>query len=86
MNTKLKLKTAAGIEHGVDTARNLRQAQNIKHYQDNKDRLGHDELYNLIQLHYHLPDFVWSLNVVPDMSCVLAADGLLDDLHKALQV
>jgi hypothetical protein len=49
-------------------------------------RISHDQLYNVIQLGYHLQDFLKELTIFPDLCCIVAVDDILNDFNKALIV
>jgi hypothetical protein len=51
-----------------------------------QNRISLDQLYNVIQLGYHLQDFLKELTIFPDLCCIVAVDDILNDFNKALIV
>ncbi|XP_076036819.1 uncharacterized protein LOC143022480 [Oratosquilla oratoria] len=70
---------------GVLNPRNVTQVKNIKKAVNAEWRLSKDDLYNTVQLAYHLKDFVHQVTVYPDLVCIVGVKCLLDELDKVLQ-
>ena len=67
----------SGEYQGVLNPRNAEQVRN---------RLSHDQIYNTLQLAYHLEDCVHQLSIFPDLQCFMANKELLQELNKFLHV
>ena len=83
MTTKTK---TTGPYQGVANPRNAGQIRNVTKTVRKKNGISHDQLYNVIQLSYHLQDFLKELTIFPDLCCIVAVDDILNDLNKALIV
>ena len=83
MTTKTK---TTGPYQGVANPRNTGQIRNVTKTVRKKNRISHDQLYNVIQLGYHLQDFLKELTIFPDLCCIVAVDDILNDFNKALIV
>ena len=81
----IKTKTT-GPYQGVANPRNTGQIRNVTKTVRKKNRISHDQLYNVIQLGYHLQDFLKELTIFPDLCCIVAVDDILNDFNKALIV
>ena len=44
-------------------------------------RLSKDDIYNLIQLAYHMPGIIWKVDLYPDLACVAGVKDLMDELQ-----
>ena len=52
------VKSISGQDEGILNPRDLQQVSNIKKRVDKANRLSHDDLYNSVELSYHLSDFM----------------------------
>ena len=43
-----------------------------------------DDLYNLLELAYHLTGTIWKIDIYPDLACVLGIEDLLLELNNTL--
>lgn len=76
----------SGKYQGVLNSRNAKQIRNIQTKMKKSRRLSHDEIYNTLQLAYHLDNFVHQFSIFPDLQCFVANKELLQELNKILQV
>lgn len=79
-------KKVSGQHQGVLNPRNAKQIRNIQAKMNKARRLSHDEIYNTLQLAYHLDNFVHHFSIFPDLQCFVANKELLQELNKILQV
>ena len=82
---KMVTEIKTGVHQGVLNPRNLKQVQNVKCNVINERRYSKDDLYNLLQLAYHLPDTIWKIDLYPDMACVLGIKDVMDELNTVLE-
>ena len=47
-------------------------------------RISHDALYNLHEIAYDLPDFMWTIQIFPDLTCVCGMKDILDQMDRIL--
>jgi len=52
----------------------------------NQQRISQDALYNLHDIAYDLPEFVWVIQTYPDLICVCGMKEVLDQLDRLLLV
>ncbi len=64
--------------------RNLKQVENTRMKQLKKQRVSHDALYNLHKLAIDMPDFIHHITTYPDLVCVCAQKGPLQELDRVL--
>lgn len=76
----------SGKYQGVLNPKNAKQISNIQKKMNKSRRLSHDEIYNTLQLAYHLDNFVHQFSIFPDLQCFVANKELLQELNKILQV
>ena len=81
---KMVVSNPAGAHQGILNPCNLKQVQNMKSRIDSKQRLGKDDLYNLLELAYHLTGTIWKIDIYPDLACVLGIEDLLLELNNIL--
>lgn len=55
----------------VQTPRNVKQLRNLRFKRLNKSRISHDAFYNLHEIAYDTPDFVWKISTYPDLVCIM---------------
>ena len=49
-------------------------------------RISHDALYNLHEIAYDLPDFMWTIQTFPDLTYVCGMKDILDQLDRLLLI
>ena len=49
-------------------------------------RISQDELYNLLEIGYDLPDSVWTIQTYPDLTCVCGMKDILDQMDRLLLI
>ena len=49
-------------------------------------RISQDALYNLHEIAYDLPEFVWVIQTYPDLVCVCGMKEVLDQLDRLLLI
>ena len=64
--------------------RNIKQVENLRHKVIQEKRITHDSLYNLVEIAIDMPDFVHSLNIHPDLVCVVGQKALLNEFDRVL--
>ena len=75
-----------GAYQGVSNPRNIYQVSNVASKSRQKEKIGQDQIYNVVQLGYHIDDFVKELTVFPDLCCVIGLDDVLTEFNKILLV
>ena len=70
----------------VCTPRNLKQLCNLRSRQLKEMRISHDTLYNIHEIAYDLPDFVWKITTFPDLLCICGLKELLTEFDRVLNV
>ena len=83
---KMVVKSMSGEDQPILNPRDLQQVSNIKKRVDKANRLSHDDLYNLVELSYHLSDFVRNVTIFPDLLCMAASSNLLQELDRLLHL
>ena len=83
---KMVVKSMSGEDQRILNPRDLQQVSNIKKRVDKANRLSHDDLYNLVELSYHLSDFVRNVTIFPDLLCMAASSNLLQELDRLLHL
>ena len=63
----------------VMTPRNLKQLRNLRFKSLNFTRISRDALYNLHEIAFDLPNFVWKITTFPDLVCICGLEELTDD-------
>ena len=68
----------------VMTPRKLKQLRNLRFKSLNFTRISCDALYNLHEIAFDLPNFVWKITTFPDLVCICGLEELTDDINKLL--
>ena len=83
---KMVLQNIENQDHGILNPRNMKQVSNVKAQVDMKRKLSHDDVYNIIELGYHLSDFVRNVTIFPDLLRMLASKDILQEFEKLLKL
>ena len=62
------------------------KVRNIKMTINKQNRISHDALYNIHEIAYDLPDFVWTIQTYPDLIVVCGMKDILDQMDRILQI
>ena len=62
----------------VYTPHNIQQLQNLRLSQT---RISQDALYNLHEIAYGIPSFIWKIRTFPDLMCVCGLLEIVDRVH-----
>ena len=67
---------------GICSVRNVKQIENAQ-YNIRKDRkLGHDSLYNLHELVYHLDSYIHEIKTTPDLQVVIGYTDIFQEFNR----
>ena len=58
----------------------------MKHKNNEQKRISQDSLFNLHEIAYDLPQFVWFIQTYPDLLCVCGIEEILDQLDRILLI
>lgn len=68
----------------TETPRDVKQLRNLRYDHLHKSRLSKDGLYNLHEIAYDIPGFVWKIVTYPDLVVIFGLQELLEELDKVL--
>ena len=68
----------------TEMPRNIKQLRNLRFDYLHKSRLSKDGLYNIHDIAYDIPGFVWKIITFPDLVVIFGLKELLDELDKVL--
>ena len=71
-------------QQGILNPRNRRQLTNMRQRVQENKRLSKYDVYNLLQLAYHLPETVWKIDLYPDLVSVVGVKEVMDELNQLL--
>ena len=83
---KMKSKNEDGEGTASVLPKNQGQVKNHVSLEQEKKRLLHDDIYNTVEPHYHLNDYVLQLDMVPSFACVLGLKEVLTDFGNLQQL
>ena len=74
------------VNGGVPLAvpRNIQQMRNLCFKVVNRNRISHDALYNLNEIAYDVPGFIWKITTHPDLVCVCGLKQLFEEMDRVL--
>ena len=58
----------------------------MKHQSNEQKRISQDSLFNLHEIAYDLPQFVWFIQTYPDLLCACGIQEILDQLDRTLLI
>lgn len=70
----------------VYTPRNLKQLRNLRHKNLEQMRISNDTLYNIHEIAYDLPDFIWKIVTFPDLVCICGLKEILTEFDRVLHL
>jgi len=70
----------------VQTPRNMKQLRNLRFKCLNKSRISHDALYNLHDIAYDIPGFVWKITTFPDLLCIVGIQEILEEADRVFEI
>ena len=70
----------------VYTPRNIKQLRNLRHKHLNQMRISHDTLYNIHEIAYDTPGFIWKITTFPDLLCICGLKEILDEFNRVLLI
>lgn len=68
----------------VYTPRNVQQLRNLRFKHLNQTRISQDALYNLHEIAYDIPGFIWKISTFPDLACICGLQEIVDELDRVL--
>ena len=68
----------------TNTPRNIKQLRNLRFQHLKQCRLSQDALYNIHEIAYDNPGFVWKITTFPDLICICGLQEILDELDRVL--
>ena len=68
----------------VHTPRNIQQLRNLRFKHLKQSRISQDTLYNLHEIAYDLPGFIWKITTYPDLLCICGLQEVVDEVDKVL--
>ena len=72
-------------EHvAIQAPRNMKQLHNLRQKQLHQSRISKDDLYNLHEIAYDIPGFIWKITTYPDLICVCGLHEILEELEKVV--
>ena len=70
----------------VLTPRNIKQLRNLRYQHLNDIRLSRDSLYNLHEIAYDIPGFIWKISTFPDLICVCGLEEIITEFDRVLHI
>ena len=68
----------------VYTPRNIQQLRNLRFKKLKQSRISQDALYNLHEIAYDIPGFIWKITTFPDLVCICGLQEIVDELDRVL--
>ena len=70
----------------VLTPRNIKQLRNLRYQHLNDIRLSRISLYNLHEIAYDIPGFIWKISTFPDLICVYGLEEIITEFDRVLHI
>ena len=70
----------------VNKPRNLKQIRNLRYQHLKETRISQDTLYNIHEIAYDLPGFIWKLTTYPDLLCICGLKEVLSEFDRVLHI
>ena len=71
---------------GINSIRNVKQVENAQYNSRKNKKFGHDSLYNLHELVYHLESYIHEIKTVPDLQVVIGYTDIFQEFDRLLQL
>ena len=63
----------------VMTPRNIKQLRNLRFKILNQSRIFQDALFNVHEIAYDIPGFVWKITTFPDLVCICGLQAVEEE-------
>ena len=71
---------------GIHSVKNTKQVKNIQFNSRKDRRLGHDSLYNLHELMYHIDSYIHEIKTAPDLQVIVGYKDIFEEYDRLLQL
>jgi len=68
----------------VCAPRNMKQLRNLRFQHLQQTRISHDTLFNMHEIAYDIPGFVWRITTFPDLLCICGLKEVLSEFDRVL--
>lgn len=68
----------------VKTPRNLKQLRNLRFKSLKNSRISRDALFNIHEIAYDIPGFVWKVTTFPDLICICGLQEILEEVDRVI--
>ena len=83
-NVVYKKEVSSGSGDLVSMPRNMKQLRNLRFEHLSNCRISQDALYNLHEIAYDIPGFVWRITSFPDLVCIIGLQEVLNEMDRVL--
>ena len=66
--------------------RDMKQLRNMRYGKLHQSRISQDSLYNIHEIAYNVPGFVWRINTYPDLVVIFGLQEILDEFEKVISL
>ena len=70
----------------VELPRNLKQLTNLRFKCLNQSRISRDALFNIHEIAYDNPGFIWKITTYPDLLCIIGMQEILEEVDRVLSL
>lgn len=70
----------------VQLPRNQKQLRNLRFKCLNQTRISHDTLFNIHEIAYDNPGFIWKITTYPDLLCIIGLQEILEEADRVLSL
>ena len=72
--------------HGVMNPRNHEQVRNVQKQILAKEHISRDDLYNLYALALELDNFIWQIDIYPNIDCIIGLNDIMSLVNNLLNL
>ena len=83
-NTSLVRECTEPNMHGVMNPRNCEQVRNVQKQFLVKEHISRDDLYNLYVLALELDNFIWQIDIYPNLDCIIGLNEIMSVVNDLL--
>lgn len=73
-----------GASSVTEKPRNVKQLANLRYQHLQEQRISHDTMFNIHEIAYDIPQFIWKIMTYPNLICIFGMKDLLQEADQVL--
>ena len=73
-----------GASSVTEKPRNVKHLANLRYQHLQEQRISHDTMFNIHEIAYDIPQFIWKIMTYPNLICIFGMKDLLQEADQVL--